>query len=57
MDLPPEWCEPIEAMAEASLALATCDIAADNGRVVKSLTYLRERGRPTRTLDGRELMP
>ena len=28
MDLPAEWLEPIEAMAEASLALATCDPAA-----------------------------
>ena len=42
MDLPPEWCEPIEAMAEAALALATCDPARENGLVVKSLSYLRE---------------
>ena len=25
MELPAEWLEPIEALAEASLALATCD--------------------------------
>ncbi len=55
MDLPPEWCEPVEAMAEAALAFATCDPACDNGLVVKSLTYLRDRARPVRTLDGREL--
>jgi citronellol/citronellal dehydrogenase len=56
MELPPEWLEPIESMAEAALALATCDPAEENGLVVKSLSYLRERGRPIRTLDGRELM-
>jgi len=55
MDLPPEWCEPVEAMAEAALAFATCDPAGDNGLVVKSLTYLRDRARPVRTLDGRDL--
>ena len=42
MDLPPEWLEPVEAMAEAALAFATCDPASDNGRVVKSLSYLRD---------------
>jgi NAD(P)-dependent dehydrogenase (short-subunit alcohol dehydrogenase family) len=57
MDLPPEWCEPIEAMAEASLALATCDVTAENGLVVKSLPYLREHDRAVRTLDGRDLLP
>ena len=57
MNLPAEWCEPIEAMAEAALAFATCDPACDNGLVVKSLTYLRDRARPIRTLDGRELLP
>jgi NAD(P)-dependent dehydrogenase (short-subunit alcohol dehydrogenase family) len=54
MELPPEWCEPVEAMAEAALALATCDPAQDNGLVVKSLPYLSDRARPIRTLDGRE---
>ena len=29
MDLPPEWLEPIEAMAEATVALATCDPVAN----------------------------
>ncbi len=56
MDLPPEWCEPVECMAEAALALATCDPARENGQVVKSRPYLRERARPTRSLDGREEM-
>ena len=41
-------------MAEAALALATCDPAAENGLVVKSLSYLRERGRTICALDGRE---
>jgi NAD(P)-dependent dehydrogenase (short-subunit alcohol dehydrogenase family) len=54
MDLPPEWCEPVECMAEAALALATCDPANENGQVVKSRPYLNELGRATRSLDGRE---
>jgi len=57
MNLPPEWLEPIEAMAEAALVLATCDAGRENGLVVKSLSYLRERGRPVHTLDGREQLP
>ena len=44
MDLPRGWLEPIEAMAEAALALATCDPPRENGLVVKSLSYLRDRG-------------
>ena len=52
MELPAEWLEPIEALAEASVALATCD-PAENGLVVKSLSYLRDRGRVIQTLDGR----
>ena len=55
MDLPPEWVEPIEAMAEAALQLATCDVRRANGLVVKSLSYLRERELPIHTLDGREV--
>jgi NAD(P)-dependent dehydrogenase (short-subunit alcohol dehydrogenase family) len=53
MDLPPEWLEPVEAMAEASLVLATCDPRDTSGLVVKSLPFLRERGREVATLDGR----
>jgi citronellol/citronellal dehydrogenase len=56
MELPPEWLEPIEALAEASLALATCDPERESGLVVKSLSYLRERGRSIRTLDGRSVL-
>jgi NAD(P)-dependent dehydrogenase (short-subunit alcohol dehydrogenase family) len=44
MQLPPEWCEPVEVMAEATLALATCDPAVENGLVVKSRPYLQSRG-------------
>jgi citronellol/citronellal dehydrogenase len=53
MELPAEWLEPVEALAEASVALATCDPARENGLVVKSLSYLRERGRTILALDGR----
>jgi citronellol/citronellal dehydrogenase len=44
MDLPPEWCEPVEMMADAALALATCDPGQENGLVVRSGPYLRARG-------------
>lgn len=44
MDLPPEWCEPVDVMADATLALATCDPDVDNGLVVRSGPYLRSRG-------------
>ena len=44
MDLPPEWCEPVETMADAAVALATCDPARENGLVVRSGPYLRARG-------------
>jgi NAD(P)-dependent dehydrogenase (short-subunit alcohol dehydrogenase family) len=56
MELPAEWLEPVEAMAEAALALATCDPATENGLVVKSLSFLRGRDRKVRTLDGREVL-
>jgi NAD(P)-dependent dehydrogenase (short-subunit alcohol dehydrogenase family) len=49
----PEMVEPVEAMAEAALALATCD-AKLTGRVTYSLELLRELGREIRTLDGRD---
>jgi citronellol/citronellal dehydrogenase len=44
MDLPPEWCEPVDLMAAATVALATCDPERENGLVVRSGPYLRERG-------------
>ena len=38
LDLPPEWCEPVELMADAALALATCDPARDGpGRSLATL--------------------
>jgi len=43
MDLPPEWCEPVGLMAEAALALATCDPAVENGTIVRSGPYLRSK--------------
>lgn len=47
----PSMIEPVEAIAEAALALATCD-ASLTGRVTYSLPLLRELGREIRTLDG-----
>ena len=44
VDLPPEWCEPVDVMVAASVALATCDPERENGLVVRSGPYLRERG-------------
>jgi citronellol/citronellal dehydrogenase len=44
MDLPPEWCEPVEVMAEATVVLASCDPAQENGLVVRSGPYLRSKG-------------
>ena len=49
----PEMIEPVEAMAEAALALASGDPAALTGRVAYSVRFLEEIGRPIRTLDGR----
>jgi NAD(P)-dependent dehydrogenase (short-subunit alcohol dehydrogenase family) len=53
MDLPEAWCEPMETMVEASLALCTVPLS-DTGRVAKSLALLRELDREVRTLDGRD---
>jgi NAD(P)-dependent dehydrogenase (short-subunit alcohol dehydrogenase family) len=53
MELPDEWVEPMETMVEAALALVSGDPATETGRIVKSLSYLRETGREVRTLDGR----
>ncbi len=44
--------EPVEAMAEAVLALCTCDPAALTGRQAFSLPLLEELRRPIRGLDG-----
>ncbi|MEB4211750.1 SDR family oxidoreductase [Mycobacterium sp. 94-17] len=48
--------EPVEAMAEAALALCTSDRDGLNGGVHKSLTLLEHLGRPIRTLDGQRLL-
>jgi len=48
----PSMVEPIEAMAEAALALACCDPEKCTGRVTYSLRLLEELGREIRSLDG-----
>jgi citronellol/citronellal dehydrogenase len=54
----PLWTEePVEAMAEATLALCLVDPMATSGRNVYSLHYLEEVGRPIRTLDGKAELP
>ncbi len=52
----PSMTEPIEAMAEAALALCTGDPSTLTGRVVYSLELLAELGRVLRTLDGGECL-
>lgn len=49
----PSMIEPVEAMAEAALALVTGDPDKLTGRVVYSLRLLEELSREIRTLDGR----
>jgi NAD(P)-dependent dehydrogenase (short-subunit alcohol dehydrogenase family) len=49
----PSMIEPVEAMAEAALALVTCDPEKLTGRIAYSLRLLEELGREIRTLDGR----
>jgi NAD(P)-dependent dehydrogenase (short-subunit alcohol dehydrogenase family) len=51
----PSMLEPIEAIAEAALALATCD-ASLTGRVTYSLPLLQELAREIRTLDGQAVV-
>ena len=48
----PSMIEPVEAMAEAALALCCCDPAKLTGRVTYSLRLLEELGREIRSLDG-----
>jgi NAD(P)-dependent dehydrogenase (short-subunit alcohol dehydrogenase family) len=52
----PSMIEPVEAIAEAALALATCD-AKLTGRVTYSLSLLQELGLEVRTLDGEAVLP
>jgi NAD(P)-dependent dehydrogenase (short-subunit alcohol dehydrogenase family) len=49
----PSMIEPVEAMAEAALALCSGDPSVLTGRVAYSVRFLEEIGRPIRTLDGR----
>jgi citronellol/citronellal dehydrogenase len=51
----PGMIEPVEAMAEAALALCSGDPAKLTGRIAYSLHLLEELGRPIRTLDGSAL--
>jgi NAD(P)-dependent dehydrogenase (short-subunit alcohol dehydrogenase family) len=51
----PSMVEPIEAIAEAAVALASCE-ASLTGRVTYSLPLLRELGRKVHTLDGRSVV-
>lgn len=51
----PSMREPVEAIAEAALALCACDPAKVTGRILYSVRLLEEIGRPIRTLDGRAL--
>lgn len=48
----PSMVEPIEAMAEAALALVSGDPRKLTGRITYSLELLEELGREIRTLDG-----
>jgi citronellol/citronellal dehydrogenase len=57
VSLPELSVEPLEAFAEATLALCTCDPRTLTGRVLYSVSLLHELQRPVRTLDGRGLVP
>jgi citronellol/citronellal dehydrogenase len=48
--------EPLETMAEATLALCVGDPAELTGRVTSSLSFIVERGLAVHTLDGRDLV-
>jgi NAD(P)-dependent dehydrogenase (short-subunit alcohol dehydrogenase family) len=52
----PELMEPLEAMAEAALALCTGDPNVLTGRIAYSLQLLLELERPVRDLHGEELV-
>jgi len=53
----PSMIEPVEAMAEAALALVSGDPAKLTGRIAYSLPLLEELGREIRALDGRARPP
>jgi hypothetical protein len=48
----PSLIEPVEVIAEAALALCTCEPGSITGRVVFTRALLKELGRTPRTLDG-----
>jgi NAD(P)-dependent dehydrogenase (short-subunit alcohol dehydrogenase family) len=52
MDARPDLVEPVEVLAEAALALATCDATVLTGRVLLSQPFLTEIGRAVKNLDG-----
>jgi NAD(P)-dependent dehydrogenase (short-subunit alcohol dehydrogenase family) len=52
----PALYEPLETMAEATLALCSCDPNALTGRIAYSLQLLAELDRPVRDLRGEELV-
>lgn len=54
-ELPPEYYEPMETFVEAALALVTGNPRERTSRIVLSLPFLAELGRPVRTLDGSSL--
>jgi hypothetical protein len=56
VSLPESAIEPVEAFAEAALALCTCDARVMTGRIAYTLSLLVEMRRPVRTLDGRGLV-
>ncbi len=51
------WFEPLETMAEAALALCTCEPSGITGRIACSLQLLVELKRPVRDLRGQALVP
>jgi citronellol/citronellal dehydrogenase len=53
----PSMVEPVEAMAEAALALVTGEPQKLTGRIAYSLRLLEELGREIRTLDGCARIP
>jgi NAD(P)-dependent dehydrogenase (short-subunit alcohol dehydrogenase family) len=56
VSLPESAIEPVEAFAEAALALCTCDASVMTGRIAYTLSLLVEMRRPVYTLDGRRLL-
>jgi NAD(P)-dependent dehydrogenase (short-subunit alcohol dehydrogenase family) len=56
VSLPEIVIEPVEAFAEATLALCTCDPKVLTGRVLYSVSLLHELRRPVHDLSGRNLI-